>query len=110
MEKGAFLGEDYFERLIAEILEIRLSERRFYQKTTDIYATSIDYNKEAPTTKAFFAKVQNKLHFAIHRHTAAELIVECADDAKTKMGLSTTSSNEHFQPFFLLRQHCFQVF
>ena len=69
MENGSFLGEDYFERLLAEI---RLSERRFYQKITDIYATSVDYNKDAPTTKAFFAKVQNKLHFAIHGHTAAE--------------------------------------
>jgi len=66
MENGTFLGEDYFERLLEEIREIRLSERRFYQKITDIYATSVDYNKDAPTTKAFFAKVQNKLHFAIH--------------------------------------------
>jgi hypothetical protein len=75
MENGAFLGEDYFERLLEEIREIRLSERRFYQKITDIYATSVDYNRDAPTTKAFFAKVQNKLHFAIHGHTAAELIL-----------------------------------
>ena len=66
MENGTFLGEDYFERLLEEIREIRLSERRFYQKITDIYATSVDYNKDAPTTKVFFAKVQNKLHFAIH--------------------------------------------
>ena len=69
MENGSFLGEDYFERLLEEIREIRLSERRFYQKITDIYATSVDYNKDAPTTKAFFAKVQNKLHFAIHGNT-----------------------------------------
>jgi hypothetical protein len=75
MEDGTFLGEDYFERLLEEIREIRLSERRFYQKITDIYATSVDYNKDAPTTTAFFAKVQNKLHFAIHGHTAAELIL-----------------------------------
>jgi hypothetical protein len=66
MENGAFLGEDYFERLLSEIREIRLSERKFYQKITDIYATAVDYNSDAPTTRAFFAKVQNKLHFAIH--------------------------------------------
>ena len=89
MENGAFLGEDYFERLLEEIREIRLSERRFYQKITDIYATSLDYNKEAPTTKAFFAKVQNKLHFAIHGHTAAELIMQRADSTKDHMGLTS---------------------
>lgn len=88
MENGAFLGEDYFERLLEEIREIRLSERRFYQKITDIYATSVDYNLDAPTTKAFFAKVQNKLHFAIHGHTAAELILQRADSTKANMGLS----------------------
>lgn len=89
MENGAFLGEDFFERLLEEIREIRLSERRFYQKITDIYATSLDYNKEAPTTKAFFAKVQNKLHFAIHGHTAAELIMQRADSTKDHMGLTS---------------------
>lgn len=89
MENGAFLGEDYFERLLEEIREIRLSERRFYQKITDIYATSVDYNRDAPTTKAFFAKVQNKLHFAIHGHTAAELILPRADSTKANMGLTT---------------------
>lgn len=89
MENGAFLGEDYFERLLVEVREIRLSERRFYQKVTDIYATSVDYNKDAPTTKAFFAKVQNKLHFAIHGHTAAELIIQRSDSRKTSMGLTT---------------------
>jgi len=89
MENGAFLGEDYFERLLEEIREIRLSERRFYQKITDIYATSVDYNRDAPTTKAFFAKVQNKLHFAIHGHTAAELILQRADSTKPNMGLTT---------------------
>lgn len=89
MENGAFLGEDYFERLLAEIREIRLSERRFYQKITDIYATSVDYNRDAPTTKTFFAKVQNKLHFAIHGHTAAELIVQRADSNRINMGLTT---------------------
>lgn len=89
MENGAFLGEDYFERLLEEIREIRLSERRFYQKITDIYATSVDYNRDAPTTKAFFAKVQNKLHFAIHGHTAAELIMQRADSGKEHMGLTS---------------------
>ncbi|MDO8298875.1 virulence RhuM family protein [Lacisediminimonas sp.] len=89
LENGAFLGEDYFERLLAEIREIRLSERKFYQKVTDIYATAVDYNGDAPTTKAFFAKVQNKLHFAIHGHTAAELIVQRADSTKPRMGLTS---------------------
>jgi hypothetical protein len=92
MENGSFLGEDYFERLLAEIREIRLSERRFYQKITDIYATSVDYNKDAPTTKAFFAKVQNKLHYAIHGHTAAELIRKRADSSKPNMGLTSWAS------------------
>ncbi len=89
MENGTFLGEDYFERLLAEIREIRLSERRFYQKITDIYATSLDYNRNAPTTREFFAKVQNKLHFAIHGNTAAELIMARADSRKKHMGLTT---------------------
>ena len=89
LENGAFLGEDYFERLLEEIREIRLSERRFYQKITDIYATSVDYNKDAPTTRAFFAAVQNKLHFAIHGHTATELIVERASSDKDHMGLTS---------------------
>lgn len=92
MENGSFLGEDYFERLLAEIREIRLSERRFYQKITDIYATSVDYNKDAPTTKTFFAKVQNKLHYAIHGHTAAELIQKRADSSKPHMGLTSWAS------------------
>ena len=89
MENGTFLGEDYFERLLEEIREIRLSERRFYQKITDIYSTSIDYNKDAPTTKEFFAKVQNKLHYAVHGQTAAELIKSRADAFKPNMGLTT---------------------
>jgi len=88
MENGAFLDEDYFEHLLAEIREIRLSERRFYQKITDIYATAMDYNKNAPITKEFFARVQNKLHYAIHGHTAAEVIYERADSAKEHMGLT----------------------
>ena len=89
MENGSFLGEDYFEHLLAEIREIRLSERRFYQKITDIYATSIDYNPDAPTTRIFFKKVQNKMHYAVHGHTAAELIVERANAEKEHMGLTT---------------------
>ena len=89
MENGSFLGEDYFEHLLAEIREIRLSERRFYQKLTDIYATSIDYNRDAPTTQLFFKMIQNKMHYAVHGHTAAELIVERADADKEHMGLTT---------------------
>ena len=89
MENGAFLTVDYFEHLLAEIREIRMSERRLYQKVTDLYATAIDYNRDAPTTRRFFAMVQNKLHYAIHGHTAAELIVERADAEKEHMGLTT---------------------
>ncbi len=89
LENGAFLGEDYFERLLEEIREIRLSERRFYQKITDIYTTSMDYNRDAPTTREFFARVQNKLHYAIHGHTAAELIRQRADSGQRHMGLAT---------------------
>lgn len=89
MENGTFLGEDYFEHLLAEIREIRLSERRFYQKLTDIYATAIDYNRDAPTTRMFFRMIQNKIHFAVHGRTAAELIVERADAEKEHMGLTT---------------------
>ena len=89
MENGTFLGEDYFEHLLAEIREIRLSERRFYQKMTDIYATAVDYNRDAPTTKAFFKMMQNKIHYAVHGRTAAELIVERADSKQEHMGLTT---------------------
>jgi len=95
MENGAFLDEDYFEHLLAEIREIRLSERRFYQKITDIYATAMDYSKNAPITKEFFAKIQNKLHYAIHGHTAAEVIYERADAAKEHMGLTTWEKSPH---------------
>ncbi|MDR0294963.1 MAG: virulence RhuM family protein, partial [Prevotellaceae bacterium] len=87
MENGTFLGEDYFERLLSEIREIRLSERRFYQKITDIYATARDYNSESPITKEFFAKIQNKMHYAVHKHTSAELIYKRADHTKENMGL-----------------------
>ena len=89
MENGSFLGEDYFEHLLAEIREIRLSERRAYQKITDIYSTAIDYNKDAPTTRLFYKRIQNKIHFAVHGHTAAELIVERASAEKEHMGLTT---------------------
>ena len=89
MENGAFLSEDYFEHLLAEIHEIRLSERRFYQKLTDIYATSMDYDKDAPMTRQFFQMIQNKIHYAVHQHTAAELIMERADAQKEHMGLTT---------------------
>ena len=89
MENGAFIDEDYFEHLLSEIREIRMSERRFYQKLTDIYATSIDYNRDAPTTRMFYKKMQNKMHFAVHGHTAAELIVDRADASKEHMGLTT---------------------
>lgn len=95
MENGSFIGEDYFEHLLAEIREIRLSERRFYQKLTDIYATSIDYNRDAPTTRVFFQKVQNKIHYAVHGHTAAELIVARADSRKEHMGLTTWEKAPH---------------
>ena len=89
MENGTFLGEDYFEHLLAEIREIRLSERRFYQKLTDIYATAVDYNRDAPTTRLFFKMMQNKMHYAVHGHTAAELIVERADAEQEHMGLTS---------------------
>ncbi len=89
MENGTFLDEDYFEHLLAEIREIRLSERRFYQKLTDIYATSMDYNKDAATTRQFFKRIQNKMHYAVHQHTTAELIMERADAEKEHMGLTT---------------------
>lgn len=89
MENGAFLNEDYFEHLLAEIREIRLSERRFYQKVTDLYATSIDYNRDAPTTRLFFKQMQNMMHYAVHQHTAAEMIMARANAEKEHMGLTT---------------------
>jgi len=93
MENGAFLDEDYFEHLLEEIREIRLSERRFYQKITDIYSTAMDYDKNSPITKEFFAKVQNKMHFAVHGSTAAELIVERANAQKDYMGLTSWANS-----------------
>ncbi len=93
MENGVFLGEDYFERLLEEIREIRLSERRFYQKITDIYATAMDYDKNSPVTREFFARVQNKIHYAVHGHTAPELIYHRADADKEHMGLTSWASS-----------------
>lgn len=95
LKNGAFLSKEYYDNLLAEIREIRASERRFYQKITDIYATAMDYSVEAETTQTFFVTVQNKLHFAIHGHTAAELIVERADSKKERMGLTTWQRAPH---------------
>ena len=86
---GSVLTKEYFDKLLERIHEIRLSERRFYQKITDIYATAIDYDKNSKTTYDFFKKVQNKMHYAIHGHTAAELIYERVDSTKENMGLTT---------------------
>lgn len=86
---GTILTKDYFEKQLEKVREIRLSERRFYQKVTDIYATSIDYDPTAAATQRFFAAVQNKLHYAVHQHTAAELIYERANADKEHMGLTT---------------------
>ena len=85
---GSVLTVEYFDHLLEQIREIRLSERRFYQKITDIYATALDYDRTAKTTKQFFAKVQNKMHYAVHGHTAAELIYERADADKPHMGIN----------------------
>lgn len=89
MANGAFFDEDYYDSLLAEIREIRLSERRFYQKVTDIYATSVDYDSKSPTTIKFFKKVQNKMHYAVTHHTAAEIIYERADHTKENMNLTS---------------------
>jgi hypothetical protein len=89
LKNGSFFNKAYFDHLLEEIREIRASERRFYQKMTDIYATAMDYDSEAEITQSFFAEMQNKLHFAIHGHTAAELIVERASSQKERMGLTT---------------------
>ena len=89
LKKGHMFTDEYFERQLEQIREIRLSERKFYQKVTDLYATAFDYDKDAKTTRLFFQTVQNKMHFAVHRHTAAELIVERADATKEHMGLTT---------------------
>lgn len=89
LKKGHMFTDEYFERQLQNIREIRLSERKFYQKITDLYATAFDYDKDAKTTRKFFQTVQNKMHWAVHRHTAAELILERADAEKEHMGLTT---------------------
>lgn len=89
LKRGTYLTEQYFEEQLERIREIRASERKFYQKITDIYATAIDYDRNSATTKRFYATVQNRMHFAVHGHTAAELIVERADHRKEHMGLTT---------------------
>ncbi len=89
LKKGHMFTDEYFDRQLQQIREIRLSERKFYQKVTDLYVTAFDYDKDAKTTRLFFKTVQNKMHFAVHRHTAAELIVERADATKEHMGLTT---------------------
>lgn len=89
LKKGHMFTDEYFERQLQGIREIRLSERKFYQKITDLYATAFDYDKDAKTTRQFFQTVQNKMHWAVHRHTAAELIVERVDAEKDHMGLTT---------------------
>jgi hypothetical protein len=89
LKEGTFLSDKYFDEQLEKIREIRLSERKFYQKITDIYATAVDYDKAAKTTRDFFAKVQNKMHYAVHGHTAAELIYERADAQQPHMGLTT---------------------
>jgi hypothetical protein len=92
LKKGHMFTDEYFDRQLQNIREIRLSERKFYQKITDLYATAFDYDKNAKTTKLFFQTVQNKMHWAVHRHTAAELIVDRADAEKEQMGLTTWES------------------
>ena len=89
MKRGTYLTEKYFDEQLERIREIRASERKFYQKITDLYATAIDYDKSSATTRRFYATVQNKMHYAVHGHTAAELIVERADHTKDHMGLTT---------------------
>ena len=89
LKRGTYLTEKYFDEQLERIREIRASERKFYQKITDLYATAIDYDKNAKATKRFYATVQNKMHFAVHGHTASELIVERADHKKEHMGLTT---------------------
>ena len=89
LKRGTYLTEKYFDEQLERIREIRASERKFYQKITDLYATAIDYDKNAATTRRFYATVQNKMHYAVHGHTVAELIVERADHTKAHMGLTT---------------------
>ncbi len=96
LKRGTFLSDKYFEEQLERIREIRSSERLFYQKITDLYATAVDYDRTSPTTRRFYATVQNKMHFAIHGHTAAELIVSRADANKEHMGLTTWADAPHY--------------
>ena len=89
MKNGSFIDKDYFEKLLEEIREIRISERRFYQKVTDIYATSIDYDPKSPISINFFKRVQNKMHYAVSKQTAAEIIYNRANSEKDYMGLTS---------------------
>lgn len=95
LKEGKSIGQDYFDELLLRIRNIRASERRFYQKITDIYATSVDYNSQSEVTQEFYATVQSKLHWAIHGQTAAELITSRADDSKESMGLTTWKNSPH---------------
>ncbi|MFC1566478.1 virulence RhuM family protein [bacterium] len=95
LKNGSFFNKKYFDNLLVEIREIRSSERNFYQKITDIYSTAMDYNKDSEITKKFFAVVQNKIHFAVHGYTAAELITKRADCSKERMGLNAWKNAPH---------------
>jgi hypothetical protein len=95
LKKGHMFTDEYFERQLEKIREIRLSERKFYQKITDIYSTAFDYDKSAKTTREFFARIQNKMHYAVHGHTAAEVIYERADAEKEHMGLTAWEDSPH---------------
>lgn len=103
---GSVLTVEYFDRLLEQMQEIRLSERRFYQKITDIYATSLDYDRTASIAKQFFAKVQNKMHYAVHGHTAAELIYERADAEKTQRRLLRRKQRLNLRSIVLFRTDC----
>lgn len=95
LKNGAVFTEEYFDNLLEEIREIRASERKFYQKIADIYSTAMDYNKDSEITQTFFATIQNKLHFAIHGHTASELVIERANSEKEHMGLTNWKRSPH---------------
>ena len=101
LKRGTYLTEKYFDEQLERIREIRASERKFYQKITDLYATAIDYDRNSATTKRFYATVQNKMHYAVHGHTAAELIVERADHTKEHMGLITWADSPNGKNSFI---------
>ena len=104
---GSVLTTEYFDRLLEQIREIRLSERRFYQKITDIYATSLDYDRTAKTTKQFFAKVQNKMHYAVHGHTAAELIYGRADAGRITAEIAKAKAETEFEKYRIIQDRLF---